>query len=520
MIRTLRLASAVLCTLLLAAAPRAAELVPANAPGSTLADLDADFGRLRALAAAMEGMEDEMSRLQLGFQLNQRGHYTADEHDRIERLLFRFLVCRESLWELINRYRDYETLYTDPVPRTKAFLIAYDAALHLAEKSALVVTTFIDEEKVVKKLNEPFYRMDIPAGTYNRLFEALTKPENLRALKAAHTLFAAECADPASDLSRLLAADPAYAELQLEIARLHRNADLRIEYLLLKTSVLLPEVRNQLRHSMIAEFASAAKKTAGGGLAAAKGMLFVNVSRLRSPLAVNLTFSPEDLAGMKKLMRPGDVVLTFSDGYMSNIFLPGKFKHGLTYVGSPAERRAAGLDPAADPELPAPRRDKLARDVAVGALPDGAEADLIEAVAEGVIFNSLSEITHEHLARLVVLRPKLDAAQRARALSTVFLLLGNGYDFDFDFVDGSRQCCTEVVYRALQGNGASFTLTPRAGVLTLAADDIIQHHLKAADASPFEFVLLAEDDAATPGDRPALRTGEAGARRLAALMAE
>ena len=51
---------------------------------------------------------------------------------------------------------------------------------------------------------------------------------------------------------------------------------------------------------------------------------------------------------------------------------------------------------------------------------------------------------------------------------------GKPYDFDFDFTRSDRLVCTEVVYRSYGGvGGVSFSLTRRAGRLTLAAEDLV-----------------------------------------------
>ena len=67
-------------------------------------------------------------------------------------------------------------------------------------------------------------------------------------------------------------------------------------------------------------------------------------------------------------------------------------------------------------------------------LPDGKEADMIEAVAEGVIFNNLGHIMDTHINRMLVLRPRLTDAELDHFLLQVFTYLGEGYDFRFDFV--------------------------------------------------------------------------------------
>ena len=76
------------------------------------------------------------------------------------------------------------------------------------------------------------------------------------------------------------------------------------------------------------------------------------------------------------------------------------------------------------------------------------DADVIEAVAEGVIFNNLSHLMDTHVNRLLVLRPRITAEERAEALISTFRFLGEKYDFSFNFGDvsavvyGSSVSCT------------------------------------------------------------------------------
>ena len=45
-----------------------------------------------------------------------------------------------------------------------------------------------------------------------------------------------------------------------------------------------------------------------------------------------------------EVLQPGDILLTYTGGYMSNLFLPGSFKHAITYVGDNQQRKKAGLE--------------------------------------------------------------------------------------------------------------------------------------------------------------------------------
>lgn len=204
---------------------------------------------------------------------------------------------------------------------------------------------------------------------------------------------------------------------------------------------------------------------------------------------------------------------------MSNIFLPGGFKHGITYVGSPSQRKGVGLDIETLTGVVPVKKEKLARDLARSHLASGAAADSIEAVAEGVIFNSIEQLVNTHMNRLVVLRPKLTREERIEDLKTVFLFLGSGYDFTFDFNDATYQCCSEVIYRSLNARGdMRFPLTKRAGSQTLSADDILNYHLSSAP-NLFGFVFLAEESPRPKTQRAVILTGEKGVARFRELMA-
>ena len=144
---------------------------------------------------------------------------------------------------------------------------------------------------------------------------------------------------------------------------------------------------------------------------------------------------------------------------------------------------------------------------------------MIEAVAEGVIFNNLSYIMDTHINRMLVLRPRLNDEEKTEFLAGVFTWLGDPYDFRFDFADASRQVCTEVIYRALEGKaGIHFELVKRAGNPTLSADDIVLHYLGSRPAT-FDFVLFAEEDRDHADRRALIWQGAAGEERLREQMA-
>jgi len=480
--------------------------------------LETDLVRLRALTAELVDLESEMRHLQETVGLKTRGHYTATEHDQIESLLFRYLACRESLWEIVNFYRNYKEHFVGDEHQTRAFIIGFNAALKLGHYGSRLVATFLDEPEVIKKLNEPFYRSEIPEGTYDRVFRSVTAVDNIKALRAAWKLFSAEASNPKTALAQIVDRDRTYRELVKEIGNLYGTTDLQIERILEKRSLLLPNVRNQLRHTAVTELVMKTRKLFGNNLYAARGVLFVNISRLKMPTVELVTFSEKQRKELIAELQPGDIILTFTAGYMSNIFLPGQFKHGITYVGSPKDRNNAGLDRNA-PGITWRHRRQFRKNIRQSELSSGKEADVIEAVAEGVIFNSLDHLLRTHVNRLAVIRPRLGAADRVQALATTFSLLGSRYDFKFDFNDASYQCCTEVIYRALYSRGSiALPLTERMGRQTLSADDIVQYHI-ATEQRCFELMLLAEEDPDSTRHEARILLGEEGETRLREIMA-
>jgi hypothetical protein len=349
----------------------------------------------------------------------------------------------------------------------------------------------LDDDQLRGKLNEAYKKYDIPPGTYGRVFDSLTSIENIQRARAAWLLFREEVRDSESMLNRVAAEEPEYGRLKSEIEELYPVGMENVDAILEASSLMLPNVRNRLRHSEIGRVKRMLEKRFKRRAYAMRGALFTNVSRLKNPVSRLIAFSPEQLDEIKHMLEPGDIILTYTAGYMSNLFLPGSFKHGMTYVGSPDQRRDAGLVDDQLQFLPETRRAEVLKEIEATATAEGHEADLIEAVAEGVIFSSLEHIMHTHINRMVVMRPRLSDEQRAQYLGSVFALLGSRYDFRFDFGESTFQCCTEVIYRCMNGLGdMTFALTPRLGTPTLSADDIVNHHLD-EEGGVFDVVLLA-----------------------------
>jgi hypothetical protein len=474
-------------------------------PADLRTELRADADTLRTLRPSLDELDREFAALRESGDWRNRGYLSVEETNQIAALLFRFVTAHSALWKITAAYQSPQTPFDDPVLETKAYVLSHQASLLLASHSAFLVAEFAKDPIATAKMNEAFYRLEIPTDSYYSLAAELT-PERLSRLARAGALAARERADATSELTRLENSNARYAILIDLNAALQTIAEERIQVALEKKGSSQPEILH------------ATKESIDNGLYVARSILFKDVSRLKSPTAHLIRFSDAQKAEVYEKLSPGDVILTYTAGYTSDVFIPGAFKHGITYVGSPAQREGVGLRTGALPDVAPDVRDQIATNLAQANLEGGRPADMIEAVAEGVIFNNLAHIMDTHINRMLVLRPRLSASERTDFLIEVFSYLGEEYDFRFDFADSTRQVCTEVIYRAIQGKaGIDFELTVRAGHVTLSADDVVHYFLSEKPES-FQFVLYAEEDPESKDHQARIVFGDPGVSRLSELM--
>jgi hypothetical protein len=162
------------------------------------------------------------------------------------------------------------------------------------------------------------------------------------------------------------------------------------------------------------------------------------------------------------MLQPGDILLERREWYLSNVGLPGYWPHSALYIGT-AEERARFFD---HPEVRRWVREQGREDGdfeallrqrypaayrASRSLPEKDNpARVIEAVSEGVVFTSLE---YSAVADAVaVLRPRLSRASTARAILRAFHFHGRPYDFNFDFRTDAALVCTELVFKAFEGD--------------------------------------------------------------------
>jgi hypothetical protein len=233
--------------------------------------------------------------------------------------------------------------------------------------------------------------------------------------------------------------------------------------------------------------------------------------------------SDEQHTEMDPQLMPGDILLSRKNWYLSNVALPGFWPHALIYLGSPEKFNGYFDDPAVTAwatglaghpstlgQLLAARYPTEWLKYLVGQ--DGDQNRVIEAISEGVVFNTMHHAAGDYLAAL---RPRLDKVAKAKAVLAAFSHAGKPYDFEFDFATDHAVVCTELLWRSYRPGpdkaGVDLPVVELVGRRTMPANEIARmYDQEVGTASQtLDFVLfydgIEHEGRAVPTDQTALQ---------------
>lgn len=186
-------------------------------------------------------------------------------------------------------------------------------------------------------------------------------------------------------------------------------------------------------------------------------------------------------------LRPGDVVVSRMNWFLSNIALPGFWPHAQLYVGTARDLAAAfDGDPGVQQWVKAqPEQVETFTALLARRYPEKWKAyngpdfqghspvRIIESISEGVSFTAAE---HAYgVDYLGAMRPRVPNVEKARAIDRAFKYQGRPYDFDFDFFSDATLVCTELVWKSYQPaadmKGLAIDLVDVAGRRTLPANE-------------------------------------------------
>ncbi|MCB9764804.1 MAG: protein tyrosine phosphatase [Alphaproteobacteria bacterium] len=374
----------------------------------------------------------------------------------------------------------------------RSFLLAFASELALYEKSKRLTALVLRNHNVRRFLDAPHPELGMPENTFSVFRQEL---------------------HGARDEARIVAGEQ-YLRVVLE-----EGFGARVEAKSLGVGWLWDAVERHLwlieRHSLVDRTTT----TVRGDLQ----VLRRAVRRRWFPLQAGLSewfgdtrvrrigwylITPEQQEALDPDLRTGDILVSRKNWYLSNIGLPGFWPHAILYLGDP-EKLAASLDE--DPAVLAWVEQELGEPMTFTQLlarryprgwatyvlgEHGEPFRVMEAISEGVVFNTLAHASGDYLAAM---RPRLDALARAQAINEAFRHLEKPYDFDFDFATDHAIVCTELVWRAYRPEegkeGLDLPLVEVAGRHTLPANELVKLYAEQRDTPQQQLDFVAFLDA-------------------------
>ena len=439
--------------------------------------IQAGVRSIEALAPALAGLEECSAELDAARAGLERGHFTPAEDELLQTWFARHLTARAALLETIAELKPMARGELDSVDertQLRCFVLAYAAACLLVRSARYLVGTFATDKVVQRKLNEPEPYFRIPGRQYTSIYKSMTSPRN-----AWELLQSLRFADEHRQAIEALSND---SQLGPVVELLGESEES------LRVSVgQYAKARLRYRWHALRRRRATAVQRGLFGVAEAFGRL---VAEIHNPWHTKRVDSSVQ-SQLVDLLVPGDVIVTRHDDALSNLALPGYWPHAALHIGSAAHRERLSI------EVDQERASRWVVPLRV-----------LEARKDGVLFRDLSDTLA--VDAVAVIRPRLSRTQLAKAISRAITHEGKLYNFDFDFFRADRLVCTEVVYRAYDGIGPmQFSLTSRAGRLTLSAEDLLD---MAVENRGFEPIAVF----GTSDTLQAVRTGPETGKVLAA----
>jgi hypothetical protein len=385
-------------------------------PGELKANLDDDAERLAGTLIGLNELNQKALQLASEFDSGQRSYANDTDTDAIRQTVATYQNCRRELLRLIWKYRDTHGI-RDERQKLKASFVGLTAGSTLYQFSSNFVRMFTAHPKAIERLNESDLFWGIEEGLYDTIKSNLQNRQNLDALAEVLSWYQSKVASGAFVDAGFRESSP-YKEFHEVIAQTGE----------------IKEVGSALI-AWVEEISAMGKEAVYNGQSLMSTMVGNTRVRKRNP-----KINREQLAEMRRLLKPGDILIERQDWFLSRAVMPGYWAHVALYVGDADDLEALGLQ-----ERPAIALNwgELATPAA-----DGHVLNILEAVPQGVRMTTL-----EHCIGIAdsaaILRPTgVSKDEIKEVIARAFKHLGKPYDFEFDFQSADKLVCTELIFRA------------------------------------------------------------------------
>jgi hypothetical protein len=190
--------------------------------------------------------------------------------------------------------------------------------------------------------------------------------------------------------------------------------------------------------------------------------------------------SEGQLHKLQKKLKPGDIIFTRKNDYLSNYFVPGFWKHSAIYFGSLKEldnyffkesKMLLGTTVSAYlKKVLFQNPESIDKDWSAGA------ARIIESTEDGVILRRFD--IGGKSDSLAVIRPRVSRKAKLKTLLNALHQLGKPYDYNFNLETDGGLTCAELIcksYRPLWGqDGLRYEPSLSAGRPVILPNDMVR----------------------------------------------
>ncbi|MFT6630665.1 MAG: hypothetical protein ACJAS4_000607 [Bacteriovoracaceae bacterium] len=372
----------------------------------------------------------------------------------------------KNFWSILIDHRVvlhslYNT-YSKEAPSYENNLIRYTANLHLQKSAAIMSQILWDNKNARNKLDETNQK-ELPRGSFTNMENELFRNFNNTITDIdLPTMFPVHSMQKDMESFHSFNGTPR-TEIEIELENLNKLSQQKLTSLMpfISNSKNISEIKKRF---FIYKFKN----------------LFYSISRKISTWLGDTKIrnrNPDyyngqtliDLKMAKKMndiVKPGDVMISRTNWFLSNAFLPGFWPHSFLYIGGPNKMRAFFNTKEVNTfftklciqkELKCndmfsylEKNGTTAKAFVKYLEKDkyGFEKVLMEGTSDGIHFSSVRHtFLNDYLAAM---RPVVSKVAKAMTIVDSFESFGLEYDFDFDYQTDDRLVCTELVAKSYE----------------------------------------------------------------------
>jgi hypothetical protein len=272
-----------------------------------------EWRELEALRSEVLELNARIASLSRAFRDRPVPRASQELLDRASWLMLRHLNARDALLAL----RDFFASATpdQPTLRLEGGLLGLHAGIYAAYLDTRLVLLSWGNLELIDALDAASPALGVEPGTFRAIRSETTTPRILDQMRMRRSLLDEALVREESALLDPLANDHALAPRQRDAMRAYDDAMIQAQLVLYRNTHPAPEATSSAQPGRIARWWGRVGDRMGRDAYSMQGFVFTKVARIKSPRAHLLVLSSDDVRELRSLLQPGDLILTFTDGW-------------------------------------------------------------------------------------------------------------------------------------------------------------------------------------------------------------